>query len=383
MQPLKKKHTHTQKKHTHTHLSNMNGSELYNKYKKVHIGAFINIHTDVLSGVKDWLTGNLFYKEKDAPQAYLIPLDPSKPRQSFTNVCNKYGVDKKKEYTTMEDGIPKTRSILQSFKMEQVFKTNDNGGVVHDSYRLMIEEQDLQIHPKYGDIQSTIEEIRSQVCAFASRVKGNNKKMYSRLTVLYSQANGPVQGLHMDDMSTSKTEEEYVLSCIVALEDKTSLVLASSLNSEVTDTCTISKGSFILFCGSQVHGRASYSTPNIRLHFYLHEDLETLNQVANGKIVLKCACTVPGCTYYAKNMDYLVDRHYNVVHKGWWEYQKMLRKEKYFKLDANGRYPCIAKEGQCDHQIKLKTFGSENGLRRHYKAYHKEWWEKRDEEDKK
>jgi hypothetical protein len=63
----------------------MNGSELYNKYKKVHIGAFINIHTDVLSGVKDWLTGNLFYKKKDAPQAYLIPLDPSKPRQRFTN----------------------------------------------------------------------------------------------------------------------------------------------------------------------------------------------------------------------------------------------------------------------------------------------------------
>ena len=84
----------------------------------------------------------------------------------------------------------------------------------------------MQIHPKYEDVKSTIEEIRSQVCAFASRVRGN-KKMYSRLTVLYSQANGPVQGLHMDDMSTSKTEEEYVLSCIVALENKISLVLAS------------------------------------------------------------------------------------------------------------------------------------------------------------
>ena len=74
----------------------MNGSELYNKYKNVHIGAFINIKNNLLSGVHSWLTSNLYYKEKTAPQAYLIPLDSSQPRQSFTNVCKKFEVDKKK-----------------------------------------------------------------------------------------------------------------------------------------------------------------------------------------------------------------------------------------------------------------------------------------------
>ena len=38
----------------------------------------------------NWLTSNLYYKEKIAPQAYLIPLDSSQPRQSFKKILEKF-----------------------------------------------------------------------------------------------------------------------------------------------------------------------------------------------------------------------------------------------------------------------------------------------------
>jgi hypothetical protein len=49
----------------------------------------------------------------------------------------------------------------------------------------MIEEQDLKMHQNYGEIETDIEEIsRNQVCAFASRVRGNNgKRMHSILFI--------------------------------------------------------------------------------------------------------------------------------------------------------------------------------------------------------
>ena len=56
-----------------------------------------------------------------------------------------------------EKGKLKGKSIIYAFKMENVFKSNeDTAGAVHDPYRLMIEEKDLKMHPKYGEIEPSI-----------------------------------------------------------------------------------------------------------------------------------------------------------------------------------------------------------------------------------
>ena len=354
---------------------NMNGSEIYNKYKDVHIGALINSESN-LSILNNWLHENLFFREnmKDKRSKLLPVSNDFQSTQynsaSSTEICKNFEVNHKKTYTFIEGSKRKEMYIQNSFTLEPVFQTNDAEKKDNQDYcptRLSIVEHDIVNHPKYEVIAGIIDEIRRQVCAHAMRIRNNGKIMKGKMTVLYSRPGDQHQVLHKDDNENDDGSRAFVMSCIVALQNNTTLDLATKLHSLKRDTCAISKGSFVNFCGSQIHAGSSYSYPNLRLHFYLHEDLRVLNKVFDGSIKLQEYCKYPGCDFCTRSLRYLNEHHYPLVHKDWWQKQK--DSKSVVKPDKDGTYHCLANR-PCDG-IRCKT---PRGIRTHYATKHKAWW---------
>ena len=84
--------------------------------------------------------------------------------------------------------------------------------------------------------------------------------MNARLTVLYSRPGGQAQALHRDDNANDGTRD-YVMSCIVALQEKTTLEFTNTLFSETRNTIRFAPGTYIYFCGSQIHAGSFYDDP--------------------------------------------------------------------------------------------------------------------------
>ena len=364
----------------------MKGSQLYNKYKKVHFGTLINFGDDI-NVVCTWLKDNLFYKEiyhkddnedenedenQDDQHSRFLPIccdymDGTCKPATLSDVCRKLQV-----MEGQEEVHSSTKGMSHAFTLFPVFHSNDAEKGLNQDFcdtRLLLVESNLVKHPQYEGIKTKIEAIRDQVCAFAMRLNKNKKKMHAKLTVLYSRSGCPEQVLHMDDNEKTRNRD-FVKSCIVALEDDTKLDFASKLYSVTRDTCTISKGSFMYFCGSQVHGGASYSSPNVRLHFYLHEDVNVLNKAIDGNIILKETCKFPGCNFCTTDLDYLKKRHYPQVHKAWWKDQCNINRGVTVNTDEEGIYHCHAVP-PCEGYSCLTA----PGVRKHYINHHNEWWE--------
>lgn len=150
----------------------------------------------------------------------------------------------------------------------------------------------------------------------------------------------------------------------------TKLALATSLNSTSKDLCSYGKGSFIYFCDSQVHGGASYEKPNMRFHFYIHEDLKILNSIFDGTIVLLEYCKYTKCEFCCSSLEYLKEKHYPTCHKDWWKAH--LNSNKLTPMDEKGKYKCAAIPPCEDFSCNTS-----NGIRKHYRSNHKAWWEDR------
>jgi hypothetical protein len=174
------------------------GSKLYDKYKNVHFGALVNLDSD-LRYVNSWLRSNLFFKDnyddgnhKDVDEkednkgnnkrkeengildTILKPLIVTKSSASVGEVLKQFNISEKT-----------SKNICRSFILTNVFKTNDAEKKEQDycDYRLLLIEYDLMLHPMYGDIKSQVEEIKSQVCAAAKRIRNNGKNMKSVMSL--------------------------------------------------------------------------------------------------------------------------------------------------------------------------------------------------------
>ena len=264
----------------------MNGSLVYSKYTNVKTGALINFDNELRS-INDWLKNNLFINanldDVSSTTMSLYPLSADYTNDNFESltlkeVCSNFNVRKTKVFKVKEGNKVVVKGIDSSFVMNKLFKTNANNDISYDSNRFSIVEQDLQCHPKYSEIKSLMKELKDQVSAYASHFR-EGKPVHADMTVLYSKANCSTQALHRDDNRYGT--EDFVLSAIIAIEDGTKLDLAAKLSSTTSDTCHIPKGSFFLFSGSQVHAGSSYQYPNLRLHFYLHEDKSVLSQITD------------------------------------------------------------------------------------------------------
>lgn len=350
----------------------MNGSIIYNKYPKVHIGALINYESQ-LQSLNIWLKNNLFILDDGSPKMKPIEADymnAAHASSTLNKVCSKFKVNKNDTYQKKVDGQEEDFLIEQSFIMKNVFYTNKPGIRDEDRgdpQRFSIVEQDLKFHPKYEEIKDMVEEIKAQVCGYARKVKGG-KEMIADMTILYSRPGGVQQSLHKDE-NRFTVEKGYVMSAIVATEAGTKLDLGTNLLSTERDTFNICQGSFFLFCGSQVHGGSSYSQPNVRIHFYLHEDQEILDHVTNGiiKIVDKLECEFEGCNYFTDDSTRL-RKHYNKRHPG---FNRTLRMEKrVIKPAEDGKFYCTA-----DPPCEGMHWPSYNRVWRHYQTDHIDWWE--------
>ena len=356
----------------------MQGSTLYAKYPKVNIGALINFMNEI-DFVNTWLKENLFYKvDYDAKSSKLLPvcadynIEAHIP-STFKGVCRKLKVDSDTFYEKAERIGDKVeivqKSIEDSFCLDKLFKSNSAGNIDYSLKRYSLVEKNLIHHPKYEDIKDSIEEIKSQVCAYASRIRGKGK-MYAEMTVLYSSPGCEKQALHKDDYGSS-TDIDNVMSCIIALEEGTGLDLAANLSAQTRDTFKIPPGSFFLFCGSQVHGGTSYTSSNLRLHFYLHENRNQLDRVNDGNIGVVYRCKVPDCNYSTTEEEYLL-KHETRMHADW---KQRKHEEKYakkaVKKSSDGRYYCHAEPDPCENI----SYADNKGLKRHYKKKHLEWWD--------
>jgi len=344
----------------------MNGSLVYSKYTNVKTGALINFDNELRS-INDWLKNNLFINanldDVSSTTMSLYPLSADYTNDNFESltlkeVCSNFNVRKTKVFKVKEGNKVVVKGIDSSFVMNKLFKTNNNNDISYDSNRFSLVEQDLQCHPKYSEIKNLIKEVKAQVTVYASHFR-EGKPVHADMTVLYSRPNCTSQALHKDDNRTST--EDFVMSAIVALEDWTKLDLAAKLSSTTRDTCHIPKGSFFLFSGSQVHAGSSYQYPNLRLHFYLHEDKSVLSQITDGTIVPKHVCQVPGC-YFATYNELSLLNHNSLVHSVQHETFEVKPRE-------DGKFHCEA-DVPCEDEI----VDSANGIRRHYREHHLEWW---------
>ena len=350
-------------------------SQILKKYKRVHTGV-LTTPDSVLLQVNQWFKRNLYYYSSSNTK--IIPigndyLDGTFPSQTINYVCKKFKVTPRDKYEVMELGEATPKSIQDSFTMGKVFITNDAEKEQEQDYstkRLMLVEHDFIHHPKYREIEPRIQEIKDQVCTYASRIRNNGRFMSAKVTVLYSKPGCIQQVLHKDD-NNQKVGRNFVMSAIVALEEDTTLDLATRLYSQTRDCCKIAPGSFILFCGSQVHGGSSYQGPNLRLHFYLHEEMDILDTITDGSIHLNHYCEFEGCNFISNSTDYW-QKHCKKVHgMEWWKMQKELKRP--VRKNADGKYYCHAVP-PCEYHCKDRS-----GMKKHYNKSHKTWWEKNKE----
>ena len=360
-------------------MNTKNGSILYNKYNNVHIGALINFDTNV-HDIKLWLRNNLFFRQemKDT-NSPIFPVDRDycsehafRPK-TVAEVCQAMNINETTTYTTKEGEEKRTENVKRSFVMEPVFQTNDSSKRKEQDYcpnRLSIVEMDLIHHPRYGEIEDLLQELKDQVCAYAKKLRNNGKRMNAKLTVLYSRPGGQAQVLHRDD-NANDGSRKYVMSCIVALQEKTSLEFAHTLHSDTRDTITFSSGTYIYFCGSQIHAGAAYNKPNLRIHFYIHEDETVLEKIFDGNIYLSEYCQVEDCDFCTSSKRYLRYRHYPLKHSEWWKERLEGKREKNIvkKDEKDGHFYCLANPKCENHYCKTA-----DGIRKHYKTHHTKWW---------
>ena len=216
--------------------------------------------------------------------------------------------------------------------------------------------------------------LRQQVCSFGERKLG--KKVFAQFTVLFPSPGCQQQNLHKDEPRDGVTRD-FVSSCIIPLEPGTTLDLATNINSGTRDTLPIHPGTFIFFCGSQVHGGSAYPTlPNLRVHFYLHQDqavLDLINKRGTIKEIYHCEAGDPSCSYLPTYSFESLRKHYAANHKEWWkDYLKDKKKNTVKKPpdDANDVLYCEAAGDEC----RGLWWKSQSGRRKHYNAFHSEWW---------
>ena len=133
----------------------MNGSDINQKYKKVHFGSLVNFDIR-LPIVHNWLKENLFFRQgtHNVTGSNLIPIEndyshvASSPK-NIMDVCAQMTCNELDTYKVMEGGVAKDHKISRSFVMEPVFKTNDaimRSKQVYCPDRLSMVEMDLVQH---------------------------------------------------------------------------------------------------------------------------------------------------------------------------------------------------------------------------------------------
>mmetsp|Transcript_1457 Transcript_1457/g.2666 ORF Transcript_1457/g.2666 Transcript_1457/m.2666 type:complete len:337 (-) Transcript_1457:82-1092(-) len=185
----------------------------------------------------------------------------------------------------------------ESISLEKLFKEAVHGEKVeHDDFR-------FQTHPESETKLMKSKDVKDIYSMVAKTVQGiDNRFSVGKFSVLYSKPGGTPQGLHIDDFSKTKEEEEQfgeMLSAIVAIQDNTTIdVFANDNKSRVT--IMIPRGFMFLFGGNFWHGGSAYECHNARLHFYFYRtdamaNKKTRMELERNEIVMMNVCPVPDC----------------------------------------------------------------------------------------
>jgi len=97
--------------------------------------------------------------------------------------------------------------------------------------------------------------------------------------------------------------------------------------------------------------------------------------VLDGNITLKLYCECPGCNFCTTSVDYM-NKHVNDKHQVWKAEQNEMKKV--VKTSEDGFYHCHAVP-PCE-EIHCK---GADGIRKHYKVHHFQWWEENKSKRKK
>lgn len=108
----------------------------------------------------------------------------------------------------------------------------------------------------------------------------------------------------------------------------------------------------------------------------MHQDqavLDLINKRGTIKEIYHCEAGDPSCSYLPTYSFESLRKHYAANHKEWWkDYLKDKKKNTVKKPpdDANDVLYCEAAGDEC----RGLWWKSQSGRRKHYNAFHSEWW---------